>query len=86
MGALVMGRMGSGLGSRMGFWRAREVSAPRCQKRVKSITKRPAWARRNIGQTRGWASMCMAVRAVRTTAVAPRRVRKRKVSQARAKL
>ncbi len=47
-----------------------------------------AWPERsrNRGQTRGWASMCMAMRAVRTTAAAPRRVRKRKERQARPKL
>jgi hypothetical protein len=41
-----MEEMGAG-GGRRGFWRIREVSAPRCQKRVKSMRKRPSWAKRN---------------------------------------
>jgi hypothetical protein len=69
----------------MGFWRTREVSVPRCQKRVKSMRKRPSWARRNVGQTRGCASMCIETRAVRMTAANPRRVRKRKMGQASVK-
>jgi hypothetical protein len=66
----------------MGFWRAREVSAPRCQKRVRSMRKRPSCARRKVGQTRGCASMCIEMRAVRMTAANPRRERKRKIGQA----
>jgi hypothetical protein len=61
---------------------AREVSAPRCQKRVRSMRKRPSWERRNVGQTRGCASMCIEMRAVSMTAANPRRVRKRKMGQA----
>jgi hypothetical protein len=46
------------------------------------MRKRPSWARRNVGQTRGCASMCIEMRAVRMTAASPRRVRKRKTGQA----
>jgi hypothetical protein len=77
--------VGGSDGKGIGFWREREVSAPRCQKRVKSIRKRPSWARRNIGQTRGCASMCIEMRAVRMTAANPISVRKRKMGQASAK-
>jgi hypothetical protein len=66
----------------MGNWREREVSTPRCQKRVKSMRKRPSCAMRNMGQTRGCASMCIEMRAVRMTAANPMRVRKRKMGQA----
>jgi hypothetical protein len=46
------------------------------------MRKRPSCARRNMGQTRGCASMCIEMRAVRITAANPMRVRKRKMGQA----
>ena len=83
---LLCGSITSAVGStdenEIGFWRASEVSIPRCQKRVKSMRKSPSWASRKVGQTRGCASMCIEVRAVRTTAVNPSRVRKRKIGHA----
>jgi hypothetical protein len=46
------------------------------------MRKRPSCARRKVGQTRGCASMCIEMRAVRMTAANPRRERKRKIGQA----